>query len=169
MKKILLICILFLSCTNPKQKSKIYSEIKNHKALDNKTQKEVKIFKDSTENKSKESFCVKIVKATLHKNQYSNHKDIQITFKNSGKKKIKAIKFEWFCLNRFNKPANGKYFYGGGVFKENYTNLIRPGETKTEYWENFSTDADNITKIRVYYIAYTDGTKWELTHGDIPL
>ncbi|HEU0126502.1 hypothetical protein [Flavobacterium sp.] len=105
---------------------------------------------------------IKITKATLLKNNYSDHKDITITFKNLGKKTIKAIKFEWFCSNSFDEPANGRYFYGKGRFTENSIHLLKPKQSKTEFWEDFSTDADKIIEIRPYYIVFTDGTKWEL-------
>ncbi|MCR4032261.1 MULTISPECIES: hypothetical protein [Flavobacterium] len=105
---------------------------------------------------------IKITKATLLKNSYSDHKDIQITFKNLGKKNIKAIRFEWFCTNSFDEPANGRYFYGEGRFTENSIHLLKPNQSKTEFWEDFSTDADKIIEIRPYYIVFTDGTKWEL-------
>ncbi|MET3029055.1 hypothetical protein ABXT06_20430 [Flavobacterium sp. UW10123] len=110
--------------------------------------------------------CIKIIKAKLVKNHYSNHKDIEITYKNLGKKNIKAIKFEWFCLNSFNEPAHGRHFYGEGRFRENSTELIKSNETKTQYWEDFSTDANEIIKTRAYYIVYQDGTIWELVEDD---
>ena len=112
---------------------------------------------------------IKIIKATLHKNNYSDHKDIKLTFKNIGKKNIKAIKFEWFCVNSFDEPANGRFFYGEGRFTENSIHLLNSNQSKTEFWEDFSTDADKIIEIRAYYITYTDGTKWELNDNINPL
>lgn len=162
MKKtiILFFIILFVSCSKSKPENNILSDeiIKNnHSAIaQNNT---LKVRKDSLK-KSNEKSPIIITSAKLFKNQYSDHKDIKIAFKNTGKKSIKAIKFEWFCSNSFEEPANGRYFYGEGRFKERYVKLIKPGETKTEYWEDFSTDANKINKIRAYYIVYTDGTKW---------
>ncbi|WP_141248431.1 hypothetical protein [Flavobacterium sp. ACN6] len=159
MKNILILLfstiLLYSKCSTPQSNAKLNKSqitlIKNDS---------IKIKTDSSLSDIKEISPINIIKAKLLENEYSHHKDIQITFKNSGKKSIKAIKFEWFCINSFDKPANGKYFYGEGRFTENFTSLIHPNHTKTKIWEDFSTDAYKITKIRVYYIVFNDGTKW---------
>ena len=103
----------------------------------------------------------------ISENQYSDHKDIRFTYKNLGKKSIKAIKFEWYCVNSFEEPAaNGRNFYAEGRFTLNVVALIKSGHSKTEYWEDFSTDADKVVKIRAYYIVYTDGSKWRTSEED---
>lgn len=110
---------------------------------------------------SKES-PVKILSSKLSKNQYSDHKDIELVYKNVSKKKIGAIRFEWYCENAFNKPANGKFFFIKGK-SEGYTNLpINSKQTKTQIWEGFSTDAKTIISARAYFVAFSDGTSWKL-------
>ncbi len=161
---LLIITILFLNCNNPKHIGENY--IKNKQLLDTNSIDTILTQNKIYEEIIKENSDIKIIKARLSKNPYSDHKDIYITFKNLSKKPIKAIKFEWFCINSFDEPANGKYFYGQGRYKEKYVNLIKPGEIQTEHWEDFSTDASKITKIRAYYIVYTDGSKWGFTKED---
>lgn len=53
----------------------------------------------------------KIISSKLLDSEYSNHKDIQLTYRNVSKKDIKAIKFEWYYENVFNEPASGKFFF----------------------------------------------------------
>lgn len=127
----------------------------------------VSIAKDSTDNQIIEISPIKISSIRISENQYSDHKDIRFTYKNLGKKSIKAIKFEWYCVNSFEEPAaNGRNFYAEGRFTLNVVTLIKSGHSKTEYWEDFSTDADKVVKIRAYYIVYTDGSKWRTSEED---
>lgn len=105
---------------------------------------------------------VKIISSKLLKNQYSDHKDIELIYKNISKKKIGAIRFEWYCENAFNKPANGKFFFIKGKC-EGYTNLaINTKQTRSQIWESFSTDAKTIISARAYFVAFSDGTTWKL-------
>jgi len=150
--------ILFFKCSKPEQTTK--QNIENVSVTKNKRAASAQM--NASNNKKIEISPIKIKEARLLKNQYSDHKDIKITFKNLGKKDIKAIKFEWFCVNSFEKPASGRFFFAEGRFTENITYLIKSGRSKTEIWEDFSTDANKIIKIRAYYIVYTDGTKWGL-------
>lgn len=158
MKNILILLfsslLIFSKCEKPEKAKKQLVEptssiIKDTDSIKN----------DSLKSK-KEVSPIKITAATLLKNDYSHHRDLKLTFKNSGKKNIKAIKFEWFCKNAFDKPASGRYFYADGRFTEKVTSTIKPSQSRTEFWEDFSTDADKITKIRAYYIVFADGTKW---------
>lgn len=157
---ILFFILLLLSCNKTKQSTVVSEEtVKNTK-----NNNPVQIKKDSLPKREKAP--VTIISATLIKNQYSDHKDIKIVFKNSGRKTIKAIKFEWFCLNSFDEPASGRFFYGEGRFTTNSVHIIKPGQIKSEFLEDFSTDANHIVTTRAYYIVYTDGSKWKL-HNDI--
>lgn len=105
---------------------------------------------------------IKIVSWKLFKNQYSDHKDIELIYKNVSKKKIGAIRFEWYSENAFNKPASGKFFFIKGK-AEGYTHLpINAKQTRSQIWENFSTDAKTIISARVYFVAFSDGTTWKL-------
>lgn len=105
---------------------------------------------------------IKIISSKLLKNQYSDHKDIELIYKNVSKKKIDAIRFEWYCENAFNKPANGKFFFIKGK-SEGTTNLaINTKQTRSQIWESFSTDAKTIISARAYFVAFSDGTTWKL-------
>ncbi len=162
---LLIITILFFNCNKNKHASSNYTKNKKqHLVENNNILKDSSHFykKDSTTENKKENIDIKIIKATIRESSYSDHKDIEIVFKNTGKKTIKAIKFEWSCVNSFDEPANGKYFYAEGNYKEKSAILLKPGQTQTEYWEDFSTDADKVTKIKATYIVYTDCTKWKL-------
>src|SRR6218665_1664091 len=157
---LLITMLLFLKCakTTDSHNKHHHSELVNNSNITSTNFKS----NDGFPTKNKLISPIKITNASLHKNNYSDHKDIKITFKNLGTKSIKAIKFEWFCTNSFDEPANGKYFYGEGRFTENSINILKPNQTRSEFWEDFSTDADKIIEIRAYYIVFTDGTKWEL-------
>lgn len=97
-------------------------------------------------NKNELNSPVKILSSKLLDNQYSDHKDIQITYKNVTKKDIKAIKIEWYCENSFNKPANGKFFYIQVKSTAEITFLLKPGKTNSYIWEDFSTDVIKLLK-----------------------
>ncbi|RED23835.1 hypothetical protein BD847_2908 [Flavobacterium cutihirudinis] len=157
-----------LSCIESKQKKNLVSEITNAskpKTISLIKQEEIDSIlpnKSNTKNESDRKSPITIVKSSLSKNLYSDHKDIKIIFKNSGKKAIKAIKLEWQCLNSFNEHANGRNFYGEGTFEGKSTSLLKPGQIQIKTWEDFSTDASKITKVRANCIVFTDGTKWEI-------
>jgi len=166
MKKILLLffssLFLFSKCNQPKEEKK--APIKSEKySKENESKTDTLSTKKSIlKSTNSEDSPIKIVKAILINNSYSHHKDIKIVYKNTSQKMIKAIKLKWFCINAFEEPASGNYFYGEGNFNGNITGLIKSGETKSKIWEDFSTDADKIIKVTIYYIVYNDGTKWEL-------
>jgi len=160
---ILFFIFLFLSCNETKRKTVVSEEtIKKNSNINPHDS-----IRAQSDTLKKEKSSVKIISSTLMKNQYSDHKDIKIVFKNSGRKTIKAIKFEWFCLNSFDEPASGRFFYGEGRFTANSVHVIKPGQSKSEFLEDFSTDANKIITTRAYYIVYTDGSKWILHDEDI--
>ena len=164
MKKIALFIILILvSCTN-KRNNITEAKIQEYNPTTNTVEKTLT---DSVKNnfldteKTKNS-PVKIISASLLKNQYSDHKDIKLTFKNTTPKNIKAIKFEWYCENVFDKPASGQFFFVKGITRGHTDVLLKSKKIESKIWEDFSTDAYTILAVRAYYIAFVDGTKWEL-------
>lgn len=153
-------------CTKPKKKSiaaykPVYSEV-NHTNENHDYEKRKSIKNDFLNNKNAKNSPVKIIAAQLSQTQYSNHKDIKLVFKNSEKKDIQAVKFEWYCENSFDEPANSRFFYGEGRSTGEITYLLKAGTTRSKIWEDFSTDANRVIKARAYYVVFTDGTKWQL-------
>lgn len=170
MKKvlILLFILILISCTNKDQK-KLPKDNYSGDTITNKStkQEDEKKAIDSIKNdflntKINSETPVKIISSKLIKNQYSDHKDIQLVYKNLTQKKIKAIKFEWYCENAFDKPASGQFFFVKGIASGHTDILLRPGKIHSKIWEDFSTDAYKIIAVRAYFVVFSDGTKWEL-------
>lgn len=105
---------------------------------------------------------VKILSSKIFNDVYSNHKSIQLTYKNISKKDIKGIKVEWYCLNAFEKPASGKHFFEKGKSNGLITDYLKKTKTASKVWEDFSTDATTVLSARAYEVVFTDGTKWNL-------
>ncbi|MFH6968530.1 hypothetical protein [Flavobacterium sp. FlaQc-28] len=168
MKRTLLVFIILtlISCTNKKSNKPETNTSKNNLIKPIEGEKEAKPTDSIKDNflktqKNKNS-PIKIISATLLKNQYSNHKDIKLTYKNITKKNIKAIKFEWYCENVFDEPASGQFFFVKGVTRKHTESLLKSRETESKIWEDFSTDANIIIAARAYYVVFSDGTKWQL-------
>lgn len=155
-KALILLVFLCLSCSKKENASSLtYKEQKNNFSHLSEKQEE------SDTIVSKKS-PIKIISCRIQKSQYSEHKDIHITYKNVSGKTIQAIKFEWNCRNAFDKPSNGKYFFEKGRSEGNCTKPLKPGASNSKVWEDFSTDAVSITSSRAYYVVFTDGKKWKL-------
>jgi hypothetical protein len=105
---------------------------------------------------------VKVISAKLLKNEYSDHKDIQLVYKNVSQEDIKGIKFEWYCENSFDKPASGRSFYVKGKYTGQTAFLLKKQKKSATIWEDFSTDANTIVTVRAYEVVFTNGTKWTL-------
>lgn len=140
----------------------MYVQINNYHQPEENENNTSSIKDDFLKTKNSKNSPVKIVSSSLSRTQYSDHKDIKIVFKNSSKKDIQAIKLEWYCENSFDKPASSRYFYGKGRSTGEIVHLLKPGKIESKIWEDFSTDANRIIKVRAYYVVFTDGTKWEL-------
>lgn len=167
--KLLFLLILATSCINKNKKD--YFEVKkniNYQQVDTQIDEKKNI---SPSDSIKQSFLdtlnsrespVKVISSQLLKNQYSDHKDIRLIYKNISKKRIGAIRFEWYCENAFNKPASGKFFFVQGKAEGETHTMVNPGKIKSHIWEDFSTDAQSIVSIRAAFVAFTDGTSWSL-------
>lgn len=167
-KTLLLIILIATSCINKNKKA--YVEVKNrinHQEVTHQIEEK----KISETDSIKQSFLdtlnikespIKIISYRLLRNQYSDHKDIKLTYKNVSKKRIGAIRFEWYCENSFNKPASGKFFFVKGKAEGESNIILKPGKTGTKIWEDFSTDAQTIISVRANFVAFSDGTDWNL-------
>ncbi|HEX2627861.1 MAG TPA: hypothetical protein VHM26_02585, partial [Chitinophagaceae bacterium] len=105
---------------------------------------------------------VKVVKAYLVTKEYSNYKDIAITFKNISNKTIDAISFSWYGETAFHEPADmGTSIHEGfgGGFDDD---AIGPGKTRTSQWSILSNNAKKVILAWPTKVAFSDGTKWEL-------
>lgn len=105
---------------------------------------------------------VKVVSARLIKKDYSNYKDISITFKNVSKKRIEGIRFRWYGLNAFGEPADmGSYGltegFGAGFVDE----ALGSGKSRSSEWSILSKDGKKIVLAWPYEVVFADGTKWK--------
>lgn len=106
---------------------------------------------------------VKILSAKLVGREYSNYKDIRLSWKNVGSKRISAIRFRWYGLNAFGEPADmgSSYIqrgFGGGFSDDK----LSPGKTDSGTWEIMSKDGKKVVLAWPYEVVFEDGTKWEL-------
>lgn len=161
--------LILISCNTKIKKDIIQDNNKKEHNIVNKNveQKEGEKTKDSLKNtfldtQKTKSSPVKIISSKLLNNQYSDHKDIQLIYKNVTHKKINAIKFEWYCENAFDKPASGQFFFIKGISNGHTDISLKPRDVHAKIWEDFSTDANKIIAARAYYVVFSDGTKWEL-------
>lgn len=105
---------------------------------------------------------IKVLKARPVDKEYSNYRDVYISFKNVSSKTIEGVKFRWYGENAFRKPAelgnSGVPGFGGGFTDE----TLRPGKTSNGTWEVFSKDAKKIILAWPIEVSFSDGTSWEL-------
>jgi len=165
MKKIIIssIILILISCHKTTKKENI-EKVKTHSHIEQKIGEKIKdsIRQHFLDTINIQNSPVKIISSKLLKNAYSDHKDIQIIFKNISKKDVKAIKFEWYCENAFDKPASGKSFFIKGKSTGESTTFLKKQQTRSKIWEDFSTDANTILSARAYEVTFSNGTKWKL-------
>jgi hypothetical protein len=111
--------------------------------------------KNAMDSTGQSNSPIKVLKYRLiSHNEYSNYKDIELTFKNISDKKIVGIKFHWYCKNVFGEVAdNGD---SGGFTDKS----ISPNKTMTLQWEMLSKDAKKIKNVKVIEVVFEDETKW---------
>ncbi|HET9430456.1 MAG TPA: hypothetical protein VFO70_04730, partial [Chitinophagaceae bacterium] len=82
---------------------------------------------------------VKVLSAKFVTKEYSNYKDISLSYKNVSGKKIEAIRFRWYGENSFNEPADmGGILEGwGGGFDDDG---LKPGAKGYGTWGILSKD-----------------------------
>lgn len=104
---------------------------------------------------------VKVLSAKFVEEEYSNYKNVRLSFKNTSNKKISAIRFKWYGENAFNEPADMTGIvdgWGGGFTDDG----LRAGATDYATWNVYSKDGKKILIAYPYEVAFDDGTKWEL-------
>lgn len=105
---------------------------------------------------------IKILSSRMIKRDYSNYKDIYISYKNISDKAIDGIRFRWYGLNAFNEPADmGTSIlmagFGGGFTDE----TLAPGKVGEGTWEIMSRDGKKIVLVWANEVAFKDGSKWK--------
>lgn len=105
---------------------------------------------------------VRVLSARLVTQEYSNYKDIRLTWKNVSTKKIAAVRFKWYGTNAFGEPADmGTSLYEG--FGSGFSDdPLSPGRTDSGEWSIMSRDGKKVVAAWPYEVAFEDGTKWEL-------
>lgn len=104
---------------------------------------------------------VKVLSAKFVEEEYSNYKNVRLSFKNTSNKKISAIRFKWYGENAFNEPADMTGIvdgWGSGFIDDG----LRAGSTDYATWNVYSKDGKKILIAYPYEVAFDDGTKWEL-------
>lgn len=104
---------------------------------------------------------VKVTNARFTKEEYSNYKDIQLTYKNVSAKRIEGIKFRWYGLNAFGDPADMGTIgdgFGGGFTDD----PLSPGRSETSQWSILSRDGKRIVLAWPIEVVFSDGTKWKV-------
>lgn len=112
--------------------------------------------------RSKKNNPVQILSARFTQEEYSNYKNVRLSYKNVSQKIIKAIRFRWHGLNDFGDNAdmsNGFNDGTGGGFTDD---RLKPGRTDYGTWDILSRDGDKIDAAWAYEVVFTDGTKWKL-------
>ncbi len=115
------------------------------------------MFKDTI---GSNSFPVKILKAVFSHEEYSNYKNVSLSYKNRSGKKINAIRFKWYGENSFGEPADmtGLIEGWGGGFDDSGLGV---GKTGYGTWNVYSKDGKKIIVAYPTEVAFGDGTKWQ--------
>lgn len=171
MKKILLFSIVafaFLSCsTSIKQdKNKDSLSVQTEAQFKDSDAKAIrnkiidKVFGDTT---GLYKSPIKVLSFKLVKKEYSNYRDVFVSYKNVSDKRITGIKFRWKGINAFGEPAD----MGNAVIKglgAGFTDTeINPNKTDTATWDVLSADAKKLIIVFPFEIAFEDGSKWKLS------
>ncbi len=179
----LLLASLFLSCTNEtelKKENQSTGIVKSENFSEETTDLELKIrakkITDSLINSVTKSALIdtiglftspiKVIKYKLYQEEYSNYKNISLTYKNVSKKRIEAIRFRWYGIDAFGEPADMGYGivegFGGGFDDD----ALGAGKARTGSWEILSSRAKKIILAWPIEVIFSDGTKWDIRNVD---
>lgn len=105
---------------------------------------------------------IKVLSAKMIEKEYSNYRDISVTFKNVSGKTIEGIRFMWYGETAFKEPADmGMGVYAG--FGSGATDRkIRSKKSMTLEWDVSSRNAKKIILAWPYEVVFSDGTTWKL-------
>lgn len=105
---------------------------------------------------------VKVIKANLIRREYSNYRDIQLTYKNISSKTISAIKFSWFGKDAFGEPADMGSVVMNGLGFGFTDDPLKAGRTETSSWSILSRNGKKVVLAWPIEVAFKDGTNWTL-------
>jgi hypothetical protein len=156
--------LLFVSCnsgpTNSTNQMSLVDSINIARKADSMTKAIIKDALFDTAGVS--SSPVKVLSAKLVIREYSNYKDVWLSWKNVGTKKVAAIRFKWYGTNAFGEPADmgstGLQEGFGGGFADRSLGI---GKRDEGTWSIMSRDGKKIVMAWPYEVAFEDGTKWK--------
>ncbi len=102
---------------------------------------------------------IKVISARPVTKDYSNYKDISLTYKNISGKTIAAIRFKWYGINAFGEPADMGVL-SDGIGAGFTDNKLKVGKTASGEWSILSKDLKKVVKAWAYEVAFEDRTKW---------
>jgi hypothetical protein len=167
---VVIVFILFFSCKNNPFESKAERQARetdefiDSMEMDRKVDSMVKetmasVYRNVADSAGSWRSPVIVKKARFVEREYSNYKDVRLTYKNVSGKRIDAIKFKWYGLDAFGEAADAGGINGlGGGFDDD---PLSPGQTRTSTWPVLSRDGKKITSAFAYEIVFSDGTKWD--------
>lgn len=168
MRKILISLLILISCQN-------MTETERLKKTSDSLDRAIKISEmvDSmTKNGEKNAFLedalkaanapVKILNAKIVKREYSDYRNIRVSYKNISGKIISAIRFSWYGETAFGEPAEMGNVAADGIGGGFTETELSPNEDNTSEWDILSRNAKKVVKVWITEVAYKDGTKWEI-------
>lgn len=105
---------------------------------------------------------IKIIsaKAVDNSNQYITDKNIKISFKNVGTKKIVGIRIKWYVTNAFGEPVKDMGGNYDGFGRGLDDTPLGAGKSTSGTWDSGSGLCKNV-KAWPIEVAFEDGTKWK--------
>lgn len=158
---LIILAVLLYSCDASSNKNKL-----NEKQLKEAQLKSAQIVDNSLAKLKDDSVKIanapiKVTNFKIVKVEYSDYRNVQVTYKNVSDKTIEAIKFGIKGRTAFDKPAEFTGGFNGKVYG-NIDEPIKPNKSNTVTFAVNSSDLKFIDYVRPYEIVYSDGEKFKL-------
>ena len=168
----LFLIILFCSCNNENKTTtaEITQAERDSFTMKNYGKKSEEVVKDMVKESLKKGLMdtaglykapVRVLSSKLVTKEYSDYRDISLTFKNISGKTIEGIKFKWYGETAFKEPAD----MGGVIdgFGSGFTDkTMRPNKSLTMTWGISSGNAKKVILAWPFEVVFSDGSKWIL-------
>jgi len=105
---------------------------------------------------------VKIIRARMVKQDYSNYRNVYLSYKNVSGKTIQGIKFMWYGTNAFNEPADLGNVVAKGFGSGFTDDELKAGRSSNGTWNILSSDGKKIKLAWPTEVSFTDGTTWKI-------